>query len=950
MSGQTFLADLVNHLKTNYGTDWADVRLVFPNRRAGLFFKQALSQELSAPTWMPQISSMQDFVREHRSYRYPDQLELVSRLYPIYQKVMGSEEAFDRFYYWGEMLLADFNDIDAYMADAEQLFSVLYSQKEIDTRFGDLEEEQRALISRFWVDFDQRDSEQKLKFLHNWKRLYPLYQAFKEELAQTKSAYDGMFYRMLAETLQSGEQTPLEGKVIFAGFNALTKSEERIMAHYINTAKAECLWDLDAYYMGKTYMEAGNFLREYQAKSIFAAGFPKTYPNRILGNTKAISITACADKVAQVKAMADELRHLAKTQNWKAERTAVVLGDESLLMAVLGAIPEEVSKVNVTMGFPLRQSQLYSLLEELVELQRMSRSNKAGVKYFNFRPLMAILRHSLVNAWIGKEGEETVRSILSKNKVWVKQEEISKNEFLTALFQSVEINGFFEYLQALLKRIAKNQDELNTALMDAVYNQLNRLKEVMALQQQAMRWEGLKKLMRSFFSGLRVPFSGEPLLGLQIMGVLETRNLDFEHILFLSADDDSFPGKAVGHSYIPYNLRKAFGLPGLDQHDAIYSYLFYRLLQRSESLQFFYSTQSKEGKGTEMSRYLTQLVYESGLPINRRILENSFEIDTAEELKVAKTEAVMEVLKKRLLLGGEEPYRLSPTAIISYLSCKLQFYLRYVLQLSDADEVQEDIDGALFGNVLHDAMQILFEPYVNKLVEKTTIATIKSELENALDSSFKKYFGVDSKDDYEFLGHQLLIRDLVKDLAKRILEVDEQATPFRILALEDKKNFLVDMEINVEGKPSKIGLKGFIDRVDETEQSVRIIDYKTGKDERSMSDVAKLFESRKSGSMEKAGFQTLFYGMQYLRNFKLPEGKRLEGGLYNLKDIYKSDFDFRLHQGKEPITDMQSMVGELETHLKRCFEEIFDREHAFEQTENTDACKYCEFKVMCRRW
>jgi hypothetical protein len=309
----------------------------------------------------------------------------------------------------------------------------------------------------------------------------------------------------------------------------------------------------------------------------------------------------------------------------------------------------------------------------------------------------------------------------------------------------------------------------------------------------------------------------------------------------------------------------------------------------------------------------------------------------------------MEVLKKRLLLGGEDPYRLSPTAIISYLSCQLQFYLRYVLQLSDADEVQEDIDGALFGNVLHDTMEVLYEPYVKKVVDKETIASIKAELENALDSSFKKYFGMESKDDYEFIGHQLLIRDLVKDLAKRVLEVDEQAAPFRILALEDKNNFLVDMDICVGGVKAKIGLKGFIDRVDETEQAVRIIDYKTGKDQRNMSDVAKLFEPRKSGSMEKAAFQTLFYGMQYLRNFKLPESKRLEGGLYNLKDIYHADFDFRLHQGKEPITDMQAMVGELETYLQQCLEEIFDPATAFNQTENTDACKYCEFKVMCRR-
>lgn len=945
----TFLEEIADRLLAQYPGKMDNLQLVFPNRRAGLFFRKALAQRISKAQWAPRVYSLQDFIYKHEPFRFPDKLELVGLLHPIYEQVMGMKEPFEQFYYWGEMLLSDFEDIDSYMVDARQLFAVLKDQKEIDALFGEYEEEQRTLIARFWKNFDQRDAAQKLKFINNWKKLFPLYEAFREFLINEQKAYQGMFYRMVADRLRKGERQVMEGKMIFVGFNALTTAEEKIISWYIQEQGAEIYWDIDAYYMDNTYMEAGNFLRSYRQHPVFSDSFKKPYPQRILQEKKTIEYVAVADAVSQLKIVSEKLEKLSKNPNWKAEQTAVILADESLLMPLLHAIPPAVSKVNVTMGYPLRQSNFYAFVEDLVELHRLSREQKgSGELFFNHRPVLNILKHtSLYTTDTAKDSAELIVEITEKNMVWIKATFLNKNALLTSIFSKQTTVEFFQYVKFVFQTLRSELDELNLSLLVALYEKLNRLHDVLSSREEKLSWEGLRKLMRTFFNGVRIPFSGEPLKGLQIMGVLESRNLDFEHIFFLSVNEDVFPGQPSGHSYIPYNLRKAFSLPGIDQHDAIYSYLFYRLLQRAENLHFFYTTGNNNGKSSEMSHYLLQLQMESTLPISQFVLNNEPGIDQAQEISIAKTASVMERLRYRFLLSSENPYRLSPTAIYSYMLCRLQFYYSYVIGLRSVDDVQEDIDSRLFGNVLHDVMEHIYRPLVGGKLENSAFRKLRSQLDSALDSAFKKYFGVDEHDAYEFGGHHLLIRDLVKKVALRILEVDEKAQLERIVAVENKHDFLVDLPVTVDGRTEQIGLKGFIDRVDETPEAIRIIDYKTGRDDKALGSVEGLFERDKK--INKAPFQTLFYGLQYLHNFNLPEGKVLQGGLYNLSELYKTDFHFSLTQGGKPIADISEHVAILEKQIVQLLEELFDPDQSFDQTLRIENCKYCDFKNMCGR-
>lgn len=917
-----------------------------------MFFKKALSSQISKAYWAPRIISMEELVKQYTSYQTPDKLSQVFALYPVYQKVTGMKEAFEQFYFWGDMLVGDFDDLDKYKVPAKKLFTGLKNQKEIDLLFGDFTEEQRELMKVFWGNFEERQSSQKQSFLTIWRHLYEVYEQYQEALKARGWAYDGMVYREVAEKLEEGTLVPTDEQLIFAGFNALTTTEEMIISWFCQERKARVYWDTDAYYMERKSMEAGNFLREYARQTLLGQTFPKTLPRFLEEGKREVHLLTCPDMVSQLKHLGEQLEQLAAKPGWKPEKTAVVLADESLLLGTLQAIPDNIPLVNVTMGYPVRQSQVYSLLEHLLELQQRKQVISGELR-FHHASVIPILEHALVFPYLRQEDVMSIREMKRNNQIWMTPDTFSST-ITQLIFQDIALPQVFTYLKEIVKQVEQVEDPLQKQLNLYLYQQLNRLEAIFAQAKGTeLSWKGLYALMRTMLRNVRVPFSGEPLNGLQIMGVLETRNLDFEHVFFISASEEYFPGRPAMHSYIPYNLRKAFDLPGIDQHDAIYSYLFYRLLQRAETVQFFYPAQQEDGKAGEPSHYIQQLLYESGWPIQQKTLSSKPEIPAAVPLSIEKDEELMQRLQDRLLLdeNGNVGYRLSPTAVNDYLSCRLRFYFKYIANIQEPDEVEEDIDNALFGNILHHALELIYTPYLRKSALTTEqIQELREKVPTIVEESFKHHFGVREEQPFEMQGHYGLIYELVCKVVLRILEIDEQEAPFTILALEGKRDYEVNLPVEVKGQTRHIGLKGIIDRIDEKEDAVRVVDYKSGKDEKIFKELEKLF-LRDSGDRksEKPIFQLFYYATQYNENFKLPAGKRLEAGLYNLKELFQEDFDYRISANHEAVDNIAPLLPEFKERLIALLQEIFDTEQPFDQTTKTDHCKYCPYIRVCQR-
>ncbi len=934
-----FLHDLAKKVLGQAGHGLGQFTIVFPNKRAGLFFRKILSGQIDAPVWAPEVISMEEFIQSHSSIKPVDKLGLLTRLYPIHKKITGMDEPFEKFFNWGEMLVSDFEDIDNYMVDAGQLFSVLKSQREIDINFGGLEQEQVEIIKRFWSHFEVKEPGQQQKFLRLWEKLHPLYMTFQESLISDGLGYQGMIYREVAAGLDDKSLKAKERPVVFAGFNALTRAEEAIILWYLQHASARVFWDADRYYLEDPKMEAGIFLRQYRDKPLFQPSFSEPFPDLIGAEGRTMNLIQCTDPVSQVKHLAGALERLSKEPGWVAEETAIVLGDESLLMPLLQSLPEGLSQVNVTMGFPLRQSYWYGWLEHLLDLQ----SRWKGGGYVNYRPVLNLLRHSILLDSAPDICNEVVQRIQSQNRIWVPIDWLKGHAILEQIFTPQLPEAFFEYVKSILQSLPGTDDHLKESLMINLYRHLNRLHDTLADARPGVSptWEGLTRLMRKFFNSVRVPFTGEPLNGVQIMGVLETRNLDFKHVFFLSMNEEVFPGQPASHSYIPYNLRKAFGLPGIDHHDAIYSYLFYRLLQRGDTITCYYTSGQQNGKSSERSRYLLQMVYESGWSVIEQILNTPFQIPGTTEISISGTEKLREVLSSGQL-------ELSPTAVQTYLTCKLKFYLEYVLRILEPDAVSEDIDGALFGQVLHKTMERLYQDFTNgQWIMEEEIKAMKKRLPQIIEMSFREEFGIEPGEPYEWEGFPVMIRDLVAHLVERILEVDLKAAPIKIIALE-ARNFKIKYHISIGGEIIPVTLKGIIDRIDETDTAVRIIDYKTGKDVRALADLENAFNEKNIGK-NKAGFQALFYSLLYTENNKGSGDKPLQAGLYNVKEIFEDDFDFRLNYKSEQLSTSESILTEFEAQLKASVNDMLDESIPFDQTTHLNNCTYCPFKDMCGR-
>ncbi|WP_421762627.1 PD-(D/E)XK nuclease family protein [Ekhidna sp.] len=959
----TFLEHVADYLIKNHLSDFGDCTVIFPNRRAGLFLKKHLSQIIDKPVWSPATLSLEDFLFTFSTTKKADPLTLIFELFESFKAHQGQTEGFESFYFWGEMLLRDFEEVDHYLVNPQQLFTYVKDDRQLAEDFYFLDEEQEKIIKKFWQEFLPTATKTQEQFVETWKILMPVYDTFKKRIKEKEIAYTSHVYRELTENptlIQRDESKPL----IFAGFNALTPAEEVLIKHFVTEFNAEILWDIDAYYLEDVNQEAGDFLRRYAKDPIFGTSFPDPIPQKIT-QPRQVAVTGVSLEVGQAKLIGEEIERLMET-GAKKEEIVIVLPQDYMLFPILNAIPERVDKLNVTMGYPLKDTPLFGLLEAAIELQEhASLSPENGLSFYH-KPVIDILSHPYLYKEDKNPLDKLISEIKKKNQIRVFQQEIQtiQSTLLNTIFRQIgEQDSLAKYLQDIILSLGEQVVERFGLEREYLYHfqqLLSRLGEILDEQTAIIDIKTFKGLFRKATRSVKIPFTGEPVEGLQVMGVLETRNLDFKHVLMLNMNEDIFPASQRAGSFIPYRIRRAFGLPTFETQDAIFAYLFYRLFHHSEKLFFYYNMFADFGLSGEVSRFIRQIELEiprinPDFKIVRKKLSNAIQVA---EIKPIAIETTQEVLDKLAIYTDTVPEmdqrRLSASALNIYLDCRLKFYFRYVLRLFSGDEMSDDLDARHFGNVLHKTLEYLYLDTMkekgSRIIDTNDFFRMESSVDGAMEKAFKEEFGLKGKKRFEFKDRNVVMAEIIRKFVKQVIEMDKKYVPFEIISLEAEDKYERLVEITTNDRPIKVKLGADIDRVDRKGETVRVLDYKTGRDETEIGNFENIFNPDvfyKFQAGRKAGYQTFFYAWIYASKHGLENA--IVPGLINIKQFFQSDFDYRLKTNGNPIADSRAFLPQFEQKMKELLEEIFNKEEPFNQTEDLRKCAFCDFKGICER-
>jgi hypothetical protein len=787
---ESFLKETASAILRDY-KDLHNLVLVLPNRRAGLFFTQHLGQLIDKPTWMPQVKTIEDLFFQLAGQRPADDLTLIFELYRVYQQIHPQPEAFDRFYFWGEMILKDFNDLDQFMVDAGKLYHQLSELKELESDLGYLTPAQIELIRQFWRSFERQDRKHQEKFLKFWQLLGPLYQSFQSALELSGLTYSGRIYRQVAEGLEKLERP--EKHFVFIGFNAFTRTEEKLVKHFVSSFGARIFWDVDQYYVEDERQEAGLFFRDYRNDRILGPTFPEEIPQMINSKKPLVKVYATPLKTSQANVVGAILEQLGPEENW--EQTVVILPDEGLLFPLLHALPPQVQKVNVTMGYPVKNSPVYAFLESVLELQRYIRLVEGEV-FFYHNPLRNLLAAPYLKEQNQVFVEDLFQQMVEQNLIYIPQRVLHEGgSFFRLLFQQVASKDLFSYLSQVIQSLAEGMkdDSLQRSYLYQSFRQLNRLKELFEGQGALdLDRELFIRLFRQVFQEVKLPFEGEPLEGLQVMGVLESRNLDFKRLIICNMNEGSFPPSGGINSMIPFNLRRAFGLPVQEQNDAIYAYTFYRLLHRAEEVHMLYCTNAEQGKAGEKSRYILQMETEMQADIQEQTVFIPVGVNKTKEISIDKTPDTLRALEKFLLgADGNSERAFSPSVLNAYLECRLRFYFQEIAGIKEKEEISEEVDASVFGNIAHYSMEFLYGGFIERKKRDTLEPGDFEDLKKywvfpAVEKGIRKFYRLDEHADTKLSGQLAIVRDVMQKYIERILDLDEVDAPFTLLTMEKK--------------------------------------------------------------------------------------------------------------------------------------------------------------------
>jgi hypothetical protein len=953
---KTFLEYVAEDLLKKYGTDLSRITLVFPNKRASLFLNEHLARMANGPLWSPVYTTISQLFRDRSERVVADNIKLVCDLYRIYVQCTGTTETLDHFYGWGMLMLSDFDDIDKNLADATDVFRNLSNIHELDD-VSYLSEDQREVLKRFFSNFsDDYNTELKNRFLQLWQNFGNIYNSFNAHLQEEGLAYEGALYR---EVVNNDLATYDADTYIFVGFNMLQKVEQKLFTLLAKAGKAKFYWDFDRYYMEGANNEAGYYIRQYL----------EAFPNELFNRDDEIYNNFRTEKELRFISASTEtiqgrfVGHWLQNEDFvrAGRKTAVVLCDENLLQTVVHSLPSEVENVNITTGFPLAQSPVSSFVNALINLQTIGYTKSA--ERYRLQYVRAVLRHPY-SLFLSDNCTEQLRTLEEHHTYYPSRQEMAVDEGLTLIFANLEEGvadvqtyhaKLVDWILSMLKTVGKRTQETDDHLMkEAIYRMytlFNRLHDLIVSGDLSVDLITLLRLITQLVQSTSIPFHGEPAIGLQVMGVLETRNIDFDNVLLLSCNEGNMPKGVNDASFIPYAIRKAHSLTTIDHKVAIYSYYFHRLLQRAQNITILYNNATEDGHTGEMSRFMLQMLVESGHKIERLSLQAGQMPNVLQPHAVEKTDSIMQQLMKL--------DKLSPTAINRYLRCQLLFFYNTVAGLKESDEETDDIDNRTFGNIFHKGSQLIYEQLMdaNFTVSENAIKDFladKSALLRIVDRTFnEELFKVANANQHpQYNGLQLINRGVIISYLKKLLQMDLSLTPFRILAME--KSVEQEVVFNVDGKSHTLTIGGYVDRLDEVEEGngkvIRVVDYKTG---RKPQTAVAAFEDIFSGDKVTKNhadyyLQTFLYAAIVRDSLKWNKQKLpVSPALLFIQQASAEENDPVLRVGKERINDIAVYHNDFWAHLKALLSEIFNKERAFMPTKDRERCTRCPYKQVC---
>ncbi len=970
---KTFLEHVAEDLLQKHGNDLSQLTLVFPNKRASLFLNAHLSRLSDRPIWSPRYITISELFRKQSRRIVADPIKLVCELYHSFTSMTGIDETLDHFYGWGQMLLSDFDDLDKSMADADRVLANLGDLHEMDNA-DYLTEEQMAVLQKFFSSFSpEHSSLLRERFLHLWSHMADIYHDFNNRLAQQGLAYEGALYREVVERLSSDRdnQKPDERErqsdagsspladvsslYVFVGFNVLQQVEQRLFTWLKREGRARFYWDFDDYYLKG---EAGTFIIRN------LSDFPNELDRKdetiynCFAQPKKITIVSAPTENIQARFVAPWLNNISEI----TLDTAIVLCDENLLPTVIHCLPDNVSQVNITTGYPLSQAPVAALIATLFTLR--TQGYQPGRGCYRLRQVNALLRHPYI-VDLSPEVATLYNKLNGEKIYYPTPSQLCSEETTTLLFRDLDADSsnasLLQWMCDVIRAVARHSPvpqeqakevfSIQTESLFRAYTLLNRLQALVEAGDLRVDVITLQRLATQLMQTTTIPFHGEPAQGLQVMGLLETRCLDFKHVLLLSAGEGNIPKGVSDTSFIPYSLRKAYGMTTADQKVAIYSYYFHRLLQRSDDITIIYNNATSDGHTGEMSRFLLQLMVEDHYHhISTRTLQAAQSFIPFSPQPVEKTKKMIEMLISRFTANRNvKQVPLTPSAINRYMRCPLQFYYTYVNNLREPDDTDDDIiDNRIFGNIFHEAAQIIYTRLRNKsqqIVASDLEQLLKHrvDIERAVDQAIRKeLFHLESDKGMvgDLSGLQIINREVIIHYLRQLLTIDLRLTPFTIEGLET----------DVTMKIGELVVGGRIDRLDrimkDGHEQIRVIDYKTGSRVNTpLSGVDAIFQQEQLKNHSDYYLQTFLYSIIVSKQLTTPTA--VSPALLFIQHAGANDYNPVLKFGKEYINDVAPYADQFMALLTQIIAEIFNPAIPFMPTQDRSRCDKCPYRLLC---
>ena len=952
-----FLQAVAKDIYSQFGDDLSRTAVIFPGKRAGLWMDRYLYECAGHPIWSPAYISVDDVFGSLTALKKESSIRVVCMLHEIFCRLTGSTEPLDDFYYWGELMLADFDDIDKNMVEATRLFVNLADIKDMESQFNYLTPEQRELLSRFFAGLrhETEQTELKRRFIELWQVMGKIYEELRTTLKTKGVAYEGMLYR---EGIERFDASKLAYKrYVIVGFNVLNRVEQELFLRLKESGKALFYWDYDHYYYDNVHHEAGTFVRENILR--YGNGFSEDnalYDN--LHHLPEITYISASTDNAQARYLNTWIN---ENLTEREEETAVVLCNEDIVQPVLHALPnDKVKNVNITMGFKLVQTAPYTLMNAYLNLHTKGFDDTQGL--YMTSEVVALLSHPYV-LQLYPEAEALRNKLLQSKRIYINPADNDyENEQLKALLTLPTNNQ--ELLTTLAMLISNSgclfastgdRESHMVQLAEEALFQIHRIvenfKELIEEGTLNIKPKTLVRLMQRMMSQVSIPFHGEPAIGLQVMGVLETRNLDFRHLILLSANEGKLPKMAHESSFIPYNLREVFGMNTIQRQNAVYAYYFYRAIQRAEKVTIVYNNGTDGMNKQEPSRYIMQLQVEFPGKLSAYELHSPSQATGTTSIAVGQTDDTRRKLQEhfRYEPNKKPVFRLSPSTLNDYLDCRLRFYLKHVEGLTPPEEINTDVDVAALGTIFHKSAELAYNRLTQRgnIITREDIETLSKEkfhIEGFVDEAFRtEFFHSEPGVPLKYNGTQLIVRHVICSYLRQLLTIDKHRTPFKYI--ESEKKVREVYSINSHGTQLDVLLGGTIDRIDsktdETGREVtRILDYKTGGSLKKIKSIDELFlrDKPRDGYV----FQAFYYAYLMSREYSC-----IAPSLLFMRNTSDEAFEPHILIDQHAVKDFSSYRDQFEQLLRETIEEIFNSDVPYTATTNEEACKYCKFTALC---